>query len=100
MAKAADMIAQKIMKGDPNTAPNTLYGEVSKQIKEKFPDRFEEKPQAKTSKVSTSSNRGTKTAVNKQVRLSDLPEEERRIVKNMMEMTGKTEEEYLKNYEL
>ena len=99
LAKAADIVAREIMQKDATTAPDTLYSEVSKQIREQFPDRFVEKTKA-TSKVGSSSSRGKQQSVNKQVRLADLPQEERAVVENMMRMTGKTEEEYLKNYEL
>lgn len=100
LAKAGDIIAREIMQKNPETAPDKLYSSVAEEIRKQFPDRFVEKQTEKVNKVSSSNSRGTQKAANKQVRLADLPEEERRIVKNMMEMTGKTEEEYLKNYEL
>lgn len=98
LAKRADMIARNIMESDNNTLPTDLYESVAKKIREEFPERFAEKQP--TTKVGTTNNRGSRNASKKQVRLSDLDPEEARIVKNMMEMTGKTEEEYLKNYEL
>ena len=98
LAKRADMIARNIMEKDKNTLPTDLYLSVAKKIREEFPERFAEKKV--TTKVGTTNNRGSRNVSKKQVRLSDLDPEEARIVRNMMDMTGKSEEEYLKNYEL
>lgn len=82
---------------DGNDKP--MFDYIHKKIREDFPERFKEKP--KVQRVASSKNRATGNySKKKQVTLSDLPEEERRIVKVMMDATGKTEEEYLKNYEL
>ena len=98
LAKRADMIARNIMSNDKSTLPDKLYSDVAKKIREEFPERFAEKKSA--TKVGSTNNRGSRNASKKQVRLSDLDPEEARIVRNMMDMTGKSEEEYLKNYEL
>ncbi|MDH5426189.1 MAG: hypothetical protein OEY29_14465 [Gammaproteobacteria bacterium] len=94
---AALTIAGRFNQANPNASDKDLYDHVHKTIREKFPEKFEEKkPQQK---VTAANKRSTTSSVkNKKITLADLDPEEARIVRNMMEMTGKTEEEYMKNY--
>lgn len=79
-----------------------MYDYVHKKIREEFPEKFQDsKPQKSGNKVASSTKRSTGSySRKKQVTLADLPEDEREVVRVMMRATGKTEEEYLKNYEL
>jgi len=79
-----------------------MYDYVHKKIREEFPEKFKDAPkQGSGNKVSSSNKRATGSySKKKQVTLADLPEEEREVVRVMMRATGKTEAEYLKNYEL
>jgi len=83
---------------DGNDRP--MYDYIHKRIREEFPEKFKEDTK-RPGKVTSTQNRATSSyRGKKKVTLADLPEEEREVVKVMMRATGKTEEEYLKNYEI
>ena len=91
----ADTIGDRFVKDNPNDTPDDLYRHVVKEIKDKFADKFEAKKET-SSKVTSSTRRASVTSKKKGVTLSDLPEDEQRIVQVMANAVGKTTEEYLK----
>jgi len=96
---AAEGIGRRFIALNPNAGDKAMYNHIQEEIKKQFPEKFEEKkPSQKV--ASTTKRVPTNNSKTKKVTLADLDPEEARLVRNMMAATGKTEEEYMKNYVL
>lgn len=103
LRQEADTIAKAIVESARSQGKNVeftkLLNEVSRQVKGKFPDKFP-RSTTKTSsveggtqrEVTASSARGTRFTLDK------IPAEEREIAKVVMQSSGLSEEEYVKQY--
>ena len=102
MYLAAEGLARKYLMTHEivNGNDKPMFDYIHEQMRKDFPEKFKEQTK-RTSKVASSTTRqATNYSSKKTVTLADLPEDEREVVKTMMRATGKTEEEYLKNYTL
>jgi hypothetical protein len=97
---AAEGIARRYVKENgENIDDKAMYKHIHDQVRKDFPEKFDVKPR-QANKVASAKNRSTTNYDSKKgMTLSDITDEETRgIVKNMARQTGKTPEEYLKNY--
>lgn len=76
--------------------PEETFNHVINTIKKEYPDQ--PKPRRQT-RVASTQNRTVVSKPKKSKTLSDLPEEQRSIAREVMEAAGLSEEEYLKTYE-
>jgi hypothetical protein len=76
--------------------PNELFEYVIEEVKKDFPDMG--KPQRQT-RVATNTRRTVTTNRPQKKTIDDLPEEQRAVAREVMEMAGLSEEEYLKTYQ-
>lgn len=102
MAGVADGIGISIARQNPETPIEDIYEKVENRMKELFPDRFGTKKK-ETPSVEGGGNSASKRAGSKKkksVKDLGLSREEEAVVYNMLEMTGLSESDYIKDLEL
>jgi len=92
---AADKIGEQVQKKDPDiiNRPDEFLKTVVDEVKKEFPDRFKGEKRKNPVEGEKSTGSGKKKHS-----LKDIPEEDRNIAKRVMEMTGKSEQDYLAEY--
>ena len=95
MREYADMIGNGYASQHPNIDLSAVYEVVSKEVKKRFPLKFEN-PASATSSPVEEVRRGSRTSA--KFRKSDLPDQDRQIMNSIVRAGGITEEQYLKEY--
>lgn len=97
----ADGVGMQYARQNPDMPIEEIYEKVEGRIKELFPDRFGNKktaPQVEGNDKSASKRAGSKKK--RSVKDLGLSRDEENVIYNMLEMTGKSEDEYVKEIEL
>ena len=93
----ADMIGKGYY--DQNNRPDVeeVYTFVAKEVKKRFPEKFST-PKSKTTLVEGATSGRSNKPKTPKYSVSDLPEEDRRIMRTLVRTGTLTEEQYLKEY--
>lgn len=98
----ADMIGSGMINMNPGKAqsdPESLFQEVSAEVKRRFPEKFEGHGTSRRKKDSgVEGDRAGKGGRGKKHSLKDLPEEHREVAKRIVETGVMSEEEYVRDY--
>lgn len=96
LGMAQRWIAKNGQPKDGNDKP--MYDYIHEEIRKQFPEKFKT-PEKPGTKVASSKTRTSSYSKDKSITLADVPDDgTREIIKNMARQSGKTVEEYLKNY--
>ena len=106
----ADGIAQEMLESAKKTGKNIewpkFYGEISRKVRQKFPEKFETRSRSNMSRqevetVEDSTSHRSTTASGSSLKESDLTEDQRRIMNNILKTTKSlTKKEYLEQMSL
>lgn len=96
MKQYADTIGNGYAALHPNAPLTDIYEHVEKETKKRFPEHFSNPARDEPSPVEGGNSRGRKT--NRKISAKDLPEEDRRMMRQILRAGGITEEQYLKEY--
>jgi uncharacterized membrane protein len=95
MKEYADMVGNGLAATHPNIPLTDVYERVTKEVKKRFASKFTN-PASATGSPVEGGKRGTRTS--SKLRVSDLPEQDRRIMESIIKAGGITKEEYLEEY--
>lgn len=96
MKAHADMIGAGYYQQNPNKSMAEVYEYVSKEVKDKFVDKFKNTKRERPNPVEGAVK--GRPVGGKQHSVRDLPEEDRQIMRTIVRAGGISEEEYLKQY--
>lgn len=97
MKEYADTIGNGYLSKHPGIAPSEVFNYVTKEVKARFKEKFENENRSKPSSVE-GATRGRK-ATSAKHRAADLPEQDRQLMKTILRATpNMTEADYLKDY--
>jgi len=94
----ADVYGEAYWRRNPTKSRSEVYDAVSKHIKRAYGEKFENPKRAKPSAVEPASGTPRKPRVKSKYNASDLPADQRSIMKTILRTTDMTEEQYLKEY--
>jgi len=98
MKQYADMIGAGYYQQNPTKDMGSVYEYVEKEVKQRYPDKFDNANRNTPSPVEGAGNgrRGRSAASSHNAR--DLPEQDRQIMRTIVRSGAMTEAEYLKEY--
>ena len=97
MKDYADTIGAGYFNRHPNAVNTEIFAYVEKEVKARFPEKFEN-PKRKQANPVEGASRGRTRAKSQKHKASDLPSEDRQIMRTLIRGNVMTEDEYLKDY--
>jgi hypothetical protein len=97
MRQFADIIGTGYAENHPNTPLDQIYEHVGKEVRARFPEKFNTAPRAAKPSAVEGATKGRR-ASSKKYSAKDLPEQDRQIMKTLIRDGHMSEQEYLKKY--